>query len=115
MAVVPLAKPVAVHTPVAEEPRTCGSNTNWVLLAAAGTLATSGVLLANRHRRAGLVTAAAGTALAMLDQQEAVRKWWDALPACLTEAQNILARVQTALDDIAAQRERLHQLLDKSR
>ena len=112
MAVVPLTKPVAVNTPA--EPLPCASkSTNWVLLAAAGTLATSGVLLANRKRRAGLVTAAAGTALAMLDQQEAVRKWWDALPACLTEAQNILARVQTGLDDIAAQRERLHQLLDR--
>jgi len=111
MAVVPLTKPVKAPEPA---PQPSGSQSvNWVSLAAAGTLATSGVLLVNGQRRAGLVTAAAGTALAMLDQQEAVRKWWDALPACLTEAQNILARVQTALDDIAAQRERLHQLLDR--
>lgn len=112
MAVVPLTKPAARTS--AEAPRPCGSkNTNWVLLAAAGTLATSGVLLVNGQRRAGLVTAAAGTALAMLDQQEAVGKWWNALPEYLAEAQNMLARVQTTLDDISAQRERLHQLVDK--
>ena len=112
MAVVPLTKPIAEKVQAAPQP--CGSKpVNWASLAAAGTLATSGVLLVNGQRRAGLVAAAAGTALAMLDQQEAVRKWWEALPAYLTEAQNILSRVQTALDDIAAQRERLHQLLDR--
>jgi len=112
MTVVPLTKPVVEN--VQAESHHCGRDSvNWVSLAAAGTLAVGGVLLANRQRRAGLVVAAAGTALAMLDQQEAVGRWWNALPAYLTEAQNILGRVQTALDDIAVQRERLHQLLQK--
>jgi hypothetical protein len=113
MVVVPLSKPVNESQAA---PRPCGSkNMDWVTLAAAGTLAASGVLLVSGKRRAGLVTAAAGTALTMLDQQEAVSKWWNALPEYLAEAQNMLNRVQTALDDISAQRERLHQLLDRSR
>ncbi len=111
MVVVPLSKPESTSEVA---PRPCGPKSmNWVTLAAAGTLATSGALLVSGQRRAGLVTAAAGTALAMLDQQEAVRKWWNALPAYLAEAQNMLTRVQNALDDISAQRERLHQILDK--
>jgi len=112
MAVVPLSKPVTEKVEPSQRP--CGSKPlNWATLASAGTLAASGVLLVSGQRRAGLVTAAAGTAIAMLDQQEAVRKWWNALPAYLAEAQNMLTRVQTALDDISAQRERLHQLLDR--
>jgi hypothetical protein len=111
MVVVPLSKPE--FSSVAA-PRPCGpTNMTWVTLAAAGTLAASGALLVSGQRRAGLVTAAAGTALAVLDQQEAVGRWWNALPSYLAEAQGMLSRVQTALDDIAAQRDRLHKLITK--
>jgi hypothetical protein len=111
MVVVPLSKSAAGSDPA---PRTCaGSSFNWVALAAAGTLVTSGALLFCGKRRAGLVTAASGTALTMLDQQEMVRSWWNALPAYVAEIQSMLTRVQTTLDDISAQRERLHKLVAK--
>lgn len=112
MVVVPLSKP-APNSPEASS--ACGPQSmTWVTLAAAGTLAASGALLASGQRRAGLVTAAAGATLAALDQQEAVAKWWNALPAYLAQAQDMLSRVQTALDDVSAQRERLHKLMTKS-
>ena len=112
MVVVPLSKPAGN---AGEAPRNCGPKSlTWVSVAAAGTLAAGGALLVSGQRRAGLVTAATGTALAMLDQQETVRSWWNALPAYLAEAQGMLSRVQAALDDIAAQRERLHKIMAKS-
>ena len=112
MVVVPLSKPVSNSE---STPHPCGSQSmSWISMLAAGTLAAGGALLVSGQRRAGLVTAAAGTALAMLDQQETVRTWWNVLPAYLSEAQDMLARTQTALDDIAAQRERLHKIMAKS-
>jgi hypothetical protein len=111
MVVVPLSKPA--NKP-GEAPRPCGPKSiSWVSMVAAGTLAAGGALLVSGQRRAGLVTAATGTALAMLDQQETVRTWWNALPGYLAETQDILARVQAVLDDITAQRERLHKILAK--
>lgn len=85
----------------------------WLRVAAAGALAASGVLLMAGKRRAGLATAAAGTALVVLDQQEAVRDCWNRLPGYLEEAQNILNRVQGAVDDLSVQGERLHRILSR--
>ena len=105
MVVVPLSKPAKVETaPPTEE---CS---NLVTMVAAATLAAGGALVASRKKRAGLVVAAAGTALAMVDQKEEVRRLWNALPGYLTELQEFLERVQTALDDLSAQRERLQKI-----
>ncbi len=109
MVVVPLSKPVNGST---EAPRECGAGSmSWVSIAAVGTLAAGGALLLCGKPRAGMVAAASGTALVMLDQQETVRTWWNALPGYLADVQDVLARVQAALDDISAQRERLQKLI----
>jgi hypothetical protein len=113
MVVVPLAKPVEQSKATSSIRKACPAS--WVSIAAAGTLAAGGALILSGKPRAGMATAAAGTALIMLDQQEAVRRWWNALPGYLAEIQDTLGRVQTALDDISAQRERLHKLLTKQR
>jgi hypothetical protein len=84
---------------------------NWVTIAAAATLAAGGALLVCGKPRAGMVAAASGAALAMLDQQETVAMWWKALPNYLAEIQDMLGRVQETIDDISAQRERLHKAL----
>lgn len=85
----------------------------WVGMIAAGTLAASGALLVTGKRRAGLVTAIAGAALAMLDQQDVVCKWWNALPAYLEEVQGMLNRTQAAVDDFSAQGEKLRRVLNR--
>jgi hypothetical protein len=111
MVVVPLSKPVNNSD---ASPRACAiSSLNWVSIASAATLAAGGALMVSGKRRAGLAAAASGTVLAMLDQQEAVRGWWNALPGYLIEIQGLLSRVQTTVDDISAQRERLHKVLAK--
>jgi uncharacterized spore protein YtfJ len=86
---------------------------NWIRYAAAGTLAASGVLLVTGNRRLGLVTAVSGAALALLDQQEAVRKCWDMLPEFLEELQGMLGRTQAAVEDLSSQSQKLRQALSK--
>ncbi len=86
---------------------------SWVRIAAAGTLAASGVLLVAGKRRAGLVTAVSGAALALLDQPEVVSKWWNALPAYLEEMQGLLCRAQGAVEDLSVQGERLRRVLSR--
>jgi hypothetical protein len=81
--------------------------------AAACSLAASGALLVTGKRRAGLVTAVTGTVLAMLDQQEVVKAWWNALPGHLEEVQGLLGRAQTAVEDLSAQGQKLRRVLGK--
>ncbi len=82
-------------------------------MAAVGALAASGILFVAGKRRAGLVTALAGTALAMLDQREVVGAWWNALPGRLSEMQSVLGRAQTAIEDLTEQGEKLRRALGK--
>jgi hypothetical protein len=87
--------------------------TNWARIAAGGSLLASGLLLLTGNRRAGLATAAAGTALALLDQQEVVKALWDALPGYVDQAQHVLGQVEETVVELATQRERLHTILTK--
>ena len=110
MVVVPLTK----STSNAGE--SCASEAksmSWIRIAAAGTLAASGVLLVAGKRRAGLLTAVSGAALALLDQQEVVSKWWSALPGYLDEVQGMLCHAQEAVDDLSVQGEKLRRVLGK--
>ena len=110
MAVVPLSKSAS------NAGGSCANGANsrhWVGMVAAGTLAASGALLVAGKRRAGLVTAVSGAALAMLDQQEVVSKWWNALPAYLDEMQGMLSRAQCAVEDLSVQGEKLRRVLGK--
>jgi hypothetical protein len=109
MVVVPLSQ--RANDSGGAPPSESANCTNWIRFAAAGTLAASGALLVTGNRRAGLAAAAAGTALAMLDQQEAVRAWWDMLPGFLEDLQGMLSRAQTAVEDLSAQSQKLRRAL----
>lgn len=111
MVVVPLA--ASGNEP--ETPSAGGQEDSryWVRVAAAGALATSGVLLMGNKRRAALIAAAAGTALTVLDQQDTVRNWWGHLPGYLEEVQRVLNKAQGAVDELAAQGERLRNILSR--
>jgi len=115
MVVVPLSKTAngAVNG-LGGAPRSNGANSvPWIRYAAAGTLAASGALLATGKRRVGLVTAVTGAVLAMLDQEEVVNAWWNALPGYLEEVQGVLGRAQTAVEDLSAQGQKLRRVLGK--
>jgi hypothetical protein len=87
--------------------------TNWVAIAAGGTLLAGGLLLLMGRRRAGLVAAASGATLALLDQQETVRSWWNTLPGYIDDVQRLLGQVQSTVEGIAVQRDRLRQVLER--
>ena len=121
MVVVPLAKSLGeagTSGPGASDARERGravedDRFNWVRMAAVGTLALSGVLLMSGRKRAGLVAAVSGTALAMLDQQDSLKAWWETLPIYLDDVQLMLSRAQGAVDNLSAQRERLHEIITR--
>jgi hypothetical protein len=85
--------------------------TNWARIAAGGSLLAGGLLLLTGRRKAGLVTAAGGTVLALLDQQETVKAWWDALPGCIDNVQNLLGRVEESVAELESQRARIDKIL----
>jgi len=109
MVLVPLTTPLSN---VARTPETVESETmNWVGFAAGGTLVAAGLLLLAGERRAGMVAAASGTALAMLDQQETLQSWWNALPGYIDQVQSVLNKVQNTVNDVADKRETLRRVL----
>jgi len=111
MVVVPLTQPQRESE---IERRRCDSDAmNWARFAAGGTLLAGGLLMLTGNRKAGLVTAASGATLAILDQQETVKAWWNALPGYIDKVQNVLGQVEQTVSEVAAQRERIHQILSR--
>ncbi len=86
---------------------------DWVKVAACGSLITGSVLLLSGRKRAGLVMAASGTALALLDHEEAIRHWWEAMPGYVDRAQYMLEQVQDVVEDIAKKGESLRRALSR--
>jgi hypothetical protein len=87
------------------------AGSDWAYYAAGGALVAAGVLLVTGHRRAGLVAAAGGTALALASQQERLSVWWEALPGYIDSAQQLLNQVQSTLDAVEDQRSTLRRIL----
>ena len=78
---------------------------------AAGTLVAGGILMVTGRRRAGMAVAAAGTAFALLDEQEAVKQWWKSLPKFLNDAQHFLDRLDSLVHEASVQGQRLQEIL----
>ncbi|MDE3201640.1 MAG: hypothetical protein KGN79_12050 [Acidobacteriota bacterium] len=88
-----------------------GEEIDWVKIAAGGSLVAAGLLVITGNRKSGVAAAAAGTALALLDQQPVIRKWWNQLPGYVDQLQGFLSKVQEAVDDVASKREKLREVL----
>lgn len=89
------------------------SSPEWVRYGAAGSLLAGAILLLTRKRRAGLLMSAAGAALAMVEERDLVKEWWDALPGYLNTTQRVLDQAQQTIDDIAAKRDKVMSILRK--
>ncbi len=109
MVVVPLSKPMK-DSPATPEVLDA-NGMNWTGYAAGGTLVAAGLLLLAGERRAGMVAAASGTALALLDQQETLRSWWMALPGYIDQVQEVLVKVQDTVNEVSVKREALRRAL----
>ncbi len=84
---------------------------DWASWVAAATLVAGGALMVAGHKRAGLAVAATGTALAILEQQEAVETWWKNLPGYLQEAQVFLDKVEGYMSEAAVQGKKIQGML----
>ena len=84
---------------------------NWTHFLAAGTIVAGGALIAAGRRRTGVAVACAGTALALLEEQEAVKEWWKALPGYLNDTQEFLDRIEHYLQEVTVQGHRIHNIL----
>jgi hypothetical protein len=86
---------------------------NWTRVAAAGAIVAGGLLLLTGWRRAGLITAASGTIVTLLDQKDTVRTWWTHVPGFIEDFQRMLAHVESTVQDIDSKRETLRQILSR--
>jgi hypothetical protein len=86
---------------------------DWVAITAGGSFLAGALLLITGRKRAGLVVAAAATAVTLLDQKETVAAWWNTLPQYLDDAQRLLEKAQRTVDDLAAAREKVRSMLSR--
>lgn len=86
---------------------------DWINLLAAGSLLAAGALVVTGYRRAGLAVAAAGTALALVEEREAIAAVWKALPGYLAEAQSFAEQAEGFLQELATQGEKLQSILHR--
>jgi hypothetical protein len=49
----------------------------------------------------------------MLDQQDAVRAWWNRLPSLLAELHTTLERAEGAVQDLSSQGQKLRQAMGR--
>ena len=80
---------------------------DWVNVAAGSALVVGGLLFLSEKRRAGMAVAAAGSALAVLGQQETVRSWWTQFPTVIDQVQEIVGKIQHKMSELAARRDAL--------
>jgi hypothetical protein len=86
---------------------------DWTKYVAAGALLAGGAMMIAGNRRAGLVVAAAGTALAMLEEQEMIESWWNRIPGYLRDAQDLLDKVEGYIEEVSAQGHKLQGMLQR--
>lgn len=111
MVLTPVLERDRMSSRVTEMPRR--ESGDWVKVAACGSLIAGGLMLLSGQKRAGLVMAASGTALAMLDQEETIRRWWEALPAYVDRAQMMLEQVRDVMEDVAEKGEAVRRALSR--
>ena len=109
MVVVPLSKPENESTSTQEAEKS--EPMNWIGFAAGGTLVAAGLLMLVGERRAGMVAAASGTALALIEEKALLQTWWNALPGYIDQVQRVLNQVQATVDEVDAKRESLRRVL----
>ena len=117
MVVVPLSKmpnsfDVDPHAPRPNHPSS-DSSLNWLRVTSAATLVASGALLLAGKRKAGLLAAVTGTSIAMIEQQDALKKWWALLPGYIVQVQDVIVQVEDAVKEFAEQREKLGNVLGR--
>ena len=93
-------------------PRNTG--VHWTRSVAAGTLFSSAVLLITGRRRAALAMAAAGAAVALLEDPEGVRRFWGYVPSYIKAGQQLFARMESVVEQAGQQADHFRDLLRRA-
>ena len=83
----------------------------WTRTLAAGTLITSAILLVLGRRKAAIAVAAAGGAVALLEDPDGVRKFWNDIPDYVKSGQKMLGRFEGLVEQVAEQGGQLKDVL----
>jgi len=83
----------------------------WTRSVAAGSLIVSALLLISGKRKSGLAVAAAGAAIALLENPGAVKDAWESMPRFVRAGQDFLVRVEDFVDELNKQGGRLRKAL----
>jgi len=118
MVVVPLSKlprdfDVDPNAPLGAKTTSNNGSVNWLRVTSAATLVTGGALLLAGKHRIGLAVAATGTSLALIDQQDSMKKWWSLLPSYINQVQGVISQVEKAVEQFAEQREKIGNVLGR--
>jgi hypothetical protein len=111
MGVTPFPQPV--NLPQGEIVSAKKNEPDWAGLAVGGTFLAGSLLLLGGKKKAGLAVTAGAMILTLLDQQESVREWWQALPRYLDHAQYLLEQADSTINDLAAKRDKLRSMFNK--
>ena len=87
------------------------SEVPWTRTVAAGSLVVSAVLLLTGRRRSGVAVAAAGAAVALMENPQAVRDAWNSLPRIMRSGQDFMVRLEDFVDELNKQGIRLRKVL----
>ena len=85
----------------------------WTRAVAAGSLIAGAYLVFAGRRKAALTVAAAGAAIAVLENPDMVREVWDKVPGYLRAGQDFLVRAEDFVEDVAKKGEKFRQALTK--
>jgi hypothetical protein len=88
---------------------------DWAKVAACGSLVAGGLLLLTGHKRSGLVMAASGTALALMEHEDTLKRWWEAMPGYVDRAQTMFEQVSDVMEGVAEKSESLRRALSRER
>ncbi len=84
---------------------------DWTHFVAAGAVVAGGLIIASGRRRTGMTVAALGTAMALVEEQDSVKLWWQRLPGLLDQAQHFLDRADVYLKEATEKGHRLQGIL----
>jgi hypothetical protein len=87
------------------------SNTPWTRTVAAGSLVAGAILLIAGRRKSALAVAAAGAAVALLENPDMVRDAWDAMPRIVRTGQDFLTRLEDFVEELNKQGIRLRKVV----
>jgi uncharacterized protein YoxC len=87
---------------------------HWTRAVAAGSLVASAVLLFAGRRKAAVAVAAAGAAVAVLENPEGARDFWKSIPGHLQTGQEMLVKAEGLVEDIVKKGEKLQRAFTRS-